>query len=96
MSSGVARRGFLVVRDKKAVVAGQLLKKIQRFTGKAQREYGLDALHGLAGDHAPEAERSAPLTLDAPPQKADRGRVFRAEEFDSLLTDDSDKGLQHV
>ena len=96
MVSGVTGRGFLVVRDKTAVVAGQLLKEIQRFTGKTQREHGLDALHGLAGDHAPEAERSALLTLDAPPQKADGGGVFRAEEFDSPLTDDSDKGLQHV
>ena len=96
VASGVLGRGLLVVWDKNAVVTGQLLKEIQRFTGQTQVQCRLDEFHGLAGDDAPEASRSSPLTLGASPQKTDGGRVFRTEDFDSPLTGDSDEGFQHV
>ena len=91
----VRGRGLVAIGDEEAVVAGLLLKQIEGFTGKPTRQRVLDEFHGLAGDDAPEASRSSSLALGAPPQKTHSGRVFRAEEFNSLLTDDSDKGLQH-
>lgn len=91
----VRRRGLVAIRNEEAIVSGLLLKQRESFTGKAKPQRGLDEFYGLAGEDTPEANDSSSLTFGASPQKALGGRVFRAEEFDALLTDDSDKGLQH-
>jgi hypothetical protein len=91
----VRGRGLVAIRDEEAIVSGLLLKQLESFTGKAQPERGFDEFYGLAGEDTPETNGSSSLTFGAPPQKALGGRVFRAEEFDALLADDSDKGLQH-
>jgi len=96
VASSLLKREFFAVGDEKAIVTGELLKEIERFTSQAQVQRRLNEFHGLAGDNAPETRRPSPLTLGATPQETDGGRVFRTEDLNSPLTDDSDEGFQHV
>lgn len=93
VASSAAKGEFLAMREQKTVIAGQLLQEIKRLPRLPLVQRCLDQFHRLIGEYAPEAGRSSALALGAPPEKPDSGRVFRAEEFDSPLTDDSDKRL---
>jgi len=87
---------FFTVGNQEPIISGRLLKEIEGFLRMAEVQCGLDELYRLIRQNAPETGRSSPRTLDAPPEEPDGGRIFRAEEFDALLTDDSHIRLQHA
>lgn len=96
MSGGGAGDKVVGQRGEKTVFMRPLLKQTQRLVGQPHVESGIDERQGIVGKDAPDTGQAGRLALRTSPQKALRGRVFRAQEFDASLTDDSDKGLQHA
>ena len=84
---------FLLAGNQGTVFAGVLLHQNESISRAAELQGREDVLDDLIGNDGPETGDSPWLAFDTSPEKPHGGRVFRAEEFESPLTDDSNKGL---
>ncbi len=73
-----------------------LLQMVECFAIPAESHFNLDKFCCFLRKDTPETGNSAILSLSTSPQKSDGGRVFRIEEFNSALADNSDVRFHHL